>query len=607
MEERNDRSKSPQNDAPVVPRRLDAWLHVVSGPDTGKKFILKDERTVIGRGEDADFLIDDLTVSRRHAAVELHQEGFYLVDLGSSNGTRLNGSLISNSPFSDEVLDDGAMLELGSTIILFHLGVPEEAPAPVVSIRQSDTQELPLFSSQRAQRSEGSALTPQMRNEQITPTGVERPLVSSRPVSAVISWIVVFALVGGGVALLFNLMEAAGPKSSGERENKTVAEERPVSRVVHIRPRRPPERAQVPVPPPALFASVSEAPDVALERFKEALARESDGDYHRALALLREIQEKYPEFVPPDESSISERIELLEKCIDNAATIRWAEDLLNSDNPDKARLNELLVELGSIPATDGRFGAEAILLADRTRTRLNQLEINERMKKEQPTPTSSASHTKESPDSKQVADPVSHEDPALVDAARAKARAYYVEGAFSKASRELRSAAQLVEEGDKKKLERLARYIDEFSRCYDEARLLASKPGAQEEAINKLEEARSLDARSFQSWSKTIDSTLAELHSTLAVQALEAEDYQTAREHLDKARKLDSSLRSVAKVESLFSFRVASLLRQAREADSPDRALALTRQAVQLSVDGDPSGVEARKLLKKLGHSTPRP
>jgi pSer/pThr/pTyr-binding forkhead associated (FHA) protein len=46
---------------------------------------------VIGRGVDSDFVIRDATVSRRHAAI--HREGYawFVEDLGSKNGTRVNG------------------------------------------------------------------------------------------------------------------------------------------------------------------------------------------------------------------------------------------------------------------------------------------------------------------------------------------------------------------------------------------------------------------------------------------------------------------------------------------------------------------------------------
>jgi pSer/pThr/pTyr-binding forkhead associated (FHA) protein len=45
----------------------------------------------IGREPDCDLLIGDLTVSRKHARLERAAEGWLLTDLGSTNGTRLNG------------------------------------------------------------------------------------------------------------------------------------------------------------------------------------------------------------------------------------------------------------------------------------------------------------------------------------------------------------------------------------------------------------------------------------------------------------------------------------------------------------------------------------
>src|SRR3954454_8456289 len=50
---------------------------------------------LIGRGPDSDFVIRDATVSRRHAAI--HREGYdwFVEDLGSKNGTRVNGRPVS--------------------------------------------------------------------------------------------------------------------------------------------------------------------------------------------------------------------------------------------------------------------------------------------------------------------------------------------------------------------------------------------------------------------------------------------------------------------------------------------------------------------------------
>ena len=51
-------------------------------------------RVVIGRGPDSDFVIDERTVSRRHATLRRVENGWLVEDLGSRNGTRVNGKRI---------------------------------------------------------------------------------------------------------------------------------------------------------------------------------------------------------------------------------------------------------------------------------------------------------------------------------------------------------------------------------------------------------------------------------------------------------------------------------------------------------------------------------
>lgn len=63
---------------------------VKRGPNAGSRFLLEQGLTSAGRHPDADILLDDVTVSRRHA--EFHRESgeFVVADLGSLNGTYLN-------------------------------------------------------------------------------------------------------------------------------------------------------------------------------------------------------------------------------------------------------------------------------------------------------------------------------------------------------------------------------------------------------------------------------------------------------------------------------------------------------------------------------------
>lgn len=69
-------------------------LAVISGPDAGKMFVLDRPRTVIGRSG-ADLILNDTEISRKHCAVDLHEERAVLADLGSTNGTWVGDQRIS--------------------------------------------------------------------------------------------------------------------------------------------------------------------------------------------------------------------------------------------------------------------------------------------------------------------------------------------------------------------------------------------------------------------------------------------------------------------------------------------------------------------------------
>jgi len=71
-----------------VPPR--AVLRGVSGPYFGK-IVPIPGRIVIGRGSEADLALDEPEMSRKHAALEVSADGLYLRDLGSANGTYVNG------------------------------------------------------------------------------------------------------------------------------------------------------------------------------------------------------------------------------------------------------------------------------------------------------------------------------------------------------------------------------------------------------------------------------------------------------------------------------------------------------------------------------------
>ncbi len=101
------------------PRKLQASgsghiLEVVEGPNAGKRFPLSNSSIFIGRQAECELVLDDTKVSRRHAALACRDGVFYLDDLGSTNGTFVNGRRIGRTKITagDRVAMGNSVLEL---------------------------------------------------------------------------------------------------------------------------------------------------------------------------------------------------------------------------------------------------------------------------------------------------------------------------------------------------------------------------------------------------------------------------------------------------------------------------------------------------------------
>ena len=99
---------------PAAPTRQPAWLQPVLDID-GQRYSLNAPSIVLGRSTDADILVDDTGVSRRHLEIRTGQGTAQAIDLGSTNGSYVNGHKIVGS--SD--LTDGSTITMGRTKIIF--------------------------------------------------------------------------------------------------------------------------------------------------------------------------------------------------------------------------------------------------------------------------------------------------------------------------------------------------------------------------------------------------------------------------------------------------------------------------------------------------------
>jgi pSer/pThr/pTyr-binding forkhead associated (FHA) protein len=68
-----------------------ALLVVIRGPNTGARFLLDRDLVTVGRHPDSDIFLDDITVSRRHVEFRREAGRFWTHDVGSLNGTYING------------------------------------------------------------------------------------------------------------------------------------------------------------------------------------------------------------------------------------------------------------------------------------------------------------------------------------------------------------------------------------------------------------------------------------------------------------------------------------------------------------------------------------
>lgn len=93
-----------------------ALLIVRKGPNLGARFLLDADKTIAGRHPRSDIFLDDVTVSRKHAAFLRRGDGFAIRDLGS-----LNGTYVEMERVDDALLLSGQDVQIGKYRLTYHL------------------------------------------------------------------------------------------------------------------------------------------------------------------------------------------------------------------------------------------------------------------------------------------------------------------------------------------------------------------------------------------------------------------------------------------------------------------------------------------------------
>lgn len=105
-------------------QQVNAYLAILTGPRAGSQYSLPDDRQiVIGRGTECTIRLDDKDVSRRHASLQPFGTDYYIMDMGSTNGT-----LVNDSPVEKKMLNHGDRISIGQQVLQFILVGPEGIP-----------------------------------------------------------------------------------------------------------------------------------------------------------------------------------------------------------------------------------------------------------------------------------------------------------------------------------------------------------------------------------------------------------------------------------------------------------------------------------------------
>ena len=115
--------RMPATDATIpdlmgAARRKHPSLTIVKGPQSGETFELEDSEITLGRDPSNSIFLNDMTVSRHHAVIDLSgldSGAVTIQDLGSLNGTWVDGAIISKT-----YIKDGSTIQIGTFRLIFH-------------------------------------------------------------------------------------------------------------------------------------------------------------------------------------------------------------------------------------------------------------------------------------------------------------------------------------------------------------------------------------------------------------------------------------------------------------------------------------------------------
>ena len=114
----------------MLPSISPAWLLIEEWGAPEKRFEIKEMVTSIGTSVDNDIVLKDKAISRHHAKIRVEGQKYFIYDLASTNGTKVNGRKITK-----KWIKEGDVIEIGHTKMTFKT---EALPGDIPEYKPSD-------------------------------------------------------------------------------------------------------------------------------------------------------------------------------------------------------------------------------------------------------------------------------------------------------------------------------------------------------------------------------------------------------------------------------------------------------------------------------------
>ncbi len=152
-------------------------LTMRSGPTPGKTYPLEKQEVLLGRDLVNDIAISDPEVSRRHARFLMQEDNVIIEDLGSTNGTFLNGQRIS----TPQQLRSGDVITFGENIVVVFEKSSYDPDATVVSMGMDNTVQPAVPDQQPPTPRSSYGVIPQQQPVQQQPQAYQPPVQQPEP------------------------------------------------------------------------------------------------------------------------------------------------------------------------------------------------------------------------------------------------------------------------------------------------------------------------------------------------------------------------------------------------------------------------------------------